>query len=124
MAGDLIGSSAGAVTALLDHHARKAGAWLRIAYVVLDLFTRVLMLLDAASSLPDLDATIVDAGWQRCRDVALPQSMAKARPPPCLAATYHLHSSDDLALQRCLLSEPQSEPGAARFRAGLRYVLM
>ena len=104
MAGDLIGASAGAVAALLDPPARKACTWLRIAYVVLDVFTRVLMLLDAASSLPDLDATIVDAGWKRCREVALPQSITKVRPLPSLAASHHVHSSDDQLLQRYLVS--------------------
>jgi len=56
---DLISASVGIVAALL----------------------RVLLLLDAASALPELDAAVVNAGWKRCREVRLPQNLAKVRAP-------------------------------------------
>ena len=77
---DLIGASAGAMAALL--RARPNGAtWKDIAELILNLFSTVIILLEAAPSLPGFDAAVVDAGWERCGKVRLPQNIAKVRAP-------------------------------------------
>ncbi len=45
----------------------------------LDVFMHVVLLLDAARPLPGMDASVMDAGWKRCKAVRLPQNVAKVR---------------------------------------------
>ncbi len=77
---DLISASVGIVAALLRAPADGV-MWLKAAMLTVDVFARVLLLLDAASALPELDAAVVNAGWKRCREVRLPQNLAKVRAP-------------------------------------------
>ena len=80
--GDLIGATAGAMAALRRAPAVVDAPWLQYALLTLDTFTFVPMLLDAARSLPGIDASVADAVWKRCREVQLPQNLIKVRPKP------------------------------------------
>ncbi len=48
--------------------------------LVLDVYMRIHLLLDASRRLPDSDATIVDACWRRCGEVRLFQNLVAVRP--------------------------------------------
>jgi len=84
---DLIGALAGALAAVQ----RTAGradhvSWNATAMMSLDICVGVHRLLNAARWLPDVDASAVDAGWQRSGKLRLPQNMAKVCP-----GTHSLH---------------------------------
>ncbi len=73
MEGDLIGAFAAAVTAFLYAQRREA-TW-STALVTLKLVMCVMELLIDAPSLPGADASVIDAGWKRCAEVRLVESV-------------------------------------------------
>jgi len=77
--GDLIGASRGAADAILRSHGHST-VWQEAALLTLDVYWRVLMLLDAARRMmPDVDSPLVDAGWKRCGEARLPQHLVEVR---------------------------------------------
>ncbi len=69
---------------------RVAGvAWLRPMLATLNMFMRIVDLLDAARLLlPDVDASVTDAAWKQCGGVRLPQNVALVR--PCRSALLRI----------------------------------
>ncbi len=62
---------------------RMSDTCVEVAKLVTDLYVHVYMLLDVASCVSDVDATIADAGWKRCGKVRLHQNLARVRRHPC-----------------------------------------
>ena len=80
MDSDLIGASVGALAAY-----RRAGkavyrdAWLGPLMIALGVFMRIVSLLNVARTVPEVDASVIDAGWKRCGEVRLQQNVALVR---------------------------------------------
>ena len=69
-------------------HGDVGATCVKVIKLVIDLFVHVHMLLDVARGVPDVDATIADAGWKRCGEVRLHQSLALVRRHPLHYAAY------------------------------------